>query len=130
MGNVPEEFQIVPEDFASDDRDLVNRLAGPINNYVLQLNSLLNLQSSIIAEFPAGLTLDAGAELSLQSNIIQPSGVLLTGWANVSNPAEVLSTMPGVQWRATGAGKIIINGIGLTPGERYRINLMIFQGVE
>lgn len=128
MGNVPEEVQIISEDFPADDRELVDQLAGPLNNYILQLNTLLGKQASITAEFKT-LKISGTQSLTISSSITQPFGLLLVGWRNLSTPLEALASAPSVQWSANGKGGITITPIGLTASDTYNINLFIFTGV-
>jgi len=129
MGNVPEEVQIVPEDFAKDDQKLVGQLTGPINNYVLQLNSILSGQASLTAEFKT-YSISGGSSLTISSSITQPFGIQLVGWRNLSSPSEELAVAPAIQWSANGAGSIKIRPIGLVTDDKYSINIMIFTGVS
>jgi hypothetical protein len=128
MGKVPEEVQIVSEDFQEDDRQLVDQLAGPINNYILQLNSILASQASITAEFKS-YTVSGDTSLTISSSITQPFGVQLVGWRNLSQPNDQLSIAPAVEWSSDGAGKITVRIIGFNPDDKYSINLIIFVGV-
>ncbi len=129
MGSVPEEVQLIPEDFPKDDQDLVGQMAGPLNNYILQLNSILAGQASITAEFKT-YTISGGSSLTISSSITQPFGVQLVGWRNLSTPGEILTDTPSVQWSSDGAGNITITTINLVTDEDYSINLMIFTGVS
>lgn len=129
MGNVPEEVQIVPEDFSKDDQKLVGQLTGPINNYILQLNSILAGQASITSEFKT-YTISGGSSLTISSSITQPFGIQLVGWRNLSTPTEELAVAPAIQWSTDGAGNLTIRPIGLVTDEKYSINLMIFTGVS
>ena len=128
MGKVPEEVQIISEDFQEDDRALVDQLAGPINNYVLQLNSILAGQASITAEFKT-YSVSGDQSLTISSSITQPFGVQLVGWRNLSNPSEELTVAPSVQWSSNGAGGVKVRVIGLEADDKYSINLIIFVGV-
>ena len=128
MGKVPEEVQIISEDFQEDDRQLVDQLAGPINNYILQLNSILAGQASITAEFKT-YTVSGDQSLTISSSITQPFGIQLVGWRNLSTPSEVLAVAPAVQWSTDGAGKLTVRVIGFNPDDKYSINLIIFVGV-
>jgi hypothetical protein len=128
MGKVPEEIQIVSEDFQEDDRQLVDQLSGPINNYILQLNSILAGQASITAEFKS-YTVSGDQSLTISSSIAQPFGIQLVGWRNLSTPTEELAVAPAVQWSSNGAGTLTVRVIGLNPDDKYSINLIIFVGV-
>ena len=129
MGSVPEEIQIISEDFPQEDRQVVDQLAGPINNYILQLNSILAGQASITAEFKT-YTISGGASLTISSSITQPFGVILVGWRNLSISNEALAVAPSIQWSANGAGSINIRPINLTTDNKYSINVIIFTGVS
>lgn len=129
MGQVPEEVQIIAEDFPPDDRDLVSQMSGPINNYILQLNSILAGQASITAEFKT-YKIGGSQSLTISSSITQPFGVVLVGWRNLSNANETLSVAPAIQWSSNGAGKVTITPIGLTSSDTYNINIQIFTGVS
>jgi len=129
MGQVPEEIQIVPEDFAKDEQELVSKLSGPINNYVLQLNSILTNNASITALFET-YRVSGNQSLTISSSITQPFGVLLVGWRNLSTPGEELAVAPSIQWSANGAGNVTIRPIGLEPADDYQINIIIFTGVS
>ena len=129
MGNVPEEVQIISEDFEPESRQMVDQLAGPINNYILQLNSILAGQASITAEFKT-YTVSGGQSLNISSSITQPFGIMLVGWRNLSDPSEVLASAPFVQWAANGAGSVAVDFINLTADNDYSVNLIIFTGVS
>lgn len=129
MGNVPEEVQIIPEDFSKDDQELVGQLTGPINNYILQLNSILSGQASITAEFKT-YSISGGSSLTISSSITQPFGIQLVGWRNLSNTSEELAVAPAIQWSTDGAGNLKIRPIGLETDNKYSINIMIFAGVS
>jgi len=129
MGKVPAEIQIIPEDFKPDDQELVGQMAGPINDYILQLNKILQISASLTAEFKT-ITVTGGAPLTFSSSIISPFGVTLTGWRNITDSSEVLTAAPSVQWHSDGKGNIVIDSfINLTTDEKYSVNLMIFEGV-
>ena len=128
MGQVPEEVQIISEDFPPDDQEFVDQLAGPLNNYILQLNSILEGQASITAQFKTYTV--SGSSLTISSLITQPFGVTLTGWRNLTTVNEVLTAVPGVQWIPDGKGNLILNFIGLNFPDKYSVNLMIFTGVS
>jgi hypothetical protein len=129
MGNVPEEVQIISEDFAPDDRQLVDQMAGPINNYILQLNSILAGQASITAEFKT-YKVSGGQSLTISSSITQPFGVMLVGWRNLSTTGAVLTVAPSVQWSSNGAGSLTLDFIGLDASDDYSVNIIIFTGVS
>jgi hypothetical protein len=129
MGRVPEETQIVPEDFDKDDQGMVGQLAGPINNYILQLNSILAGQASITAEFKT-YTVQGDQTLNISSSITQPFGVQLVGWRNLSSPSATLSAAPAVEWSANGKGTVTVDFIGLVASDKYSVNLIIFTGVS
>ena len=129
MGKVPEEVQIISEDFPQDDQKLVDQMAGPINNYILQLNSILAGQASITAEFKT-YKVSGSQSLTISSSITQPFGVQLVGWRNLSQPNDVLTVAPCVQWSADGAGKVTVQFIGLNSSDNYSVNLILFTGVS
>jgi len=129
MGRVPEEVQIVTEDFAPDEQELVGKMTGPLNNYILQLNSILSGQASITAEFKTYTTLGDNS-LDISSSITQPFGVQLVGWRNLSNPSEELAVAPAVQWSADGAGTVTVRFIGFEAADKYSVNIIIFTGVS
>jgi len=129
MGTVPEEVQIISEDFDPDDRELVDQMSGPINNYILQLNSILAGQASITAEFKT-YTISGNQSLTISSSITQPFGSQLVGWRNLSQPNDVLAAAPFVQWAADGAGNITFNFVGFNTADKYSVNLIIFTGVS
>ena len=128
MGNVPEEVQIISEDFPPENQKMVDQMAGPINNYILQLNSILAGQASITAEFKT-YKVSGSQSLTISSSITQPFGVQLVGWRNLSN-SEILTVAPTVQWVANGKGGITLNFIGLTSADQYSVNIIIFTGVS
>ena len=129
MGRVPEETQIIPEDFPKESQDMVGQLAGPINNYILQLNSILSGQSSITAEFKT-YTVQGDQTLNISSSITQPFGVQLVGWRNLSDSAATVSAMPGVEWSANGKGTVTVRFFGLVAADKYSVNLILFTGVS
>ena len=127
MGRVPEEVQIIAEDFPEDSREMVDQLSGPINNYILQLNSILSGQASITAEFKT-FTISGSQSLTISSSITQPFGVMLVGWRNLSNSNASLTAAPFVEWSADGAGNVTVNFIGFTSDNNYSVNIVIFTG--
>lgn len=129
MGNVPEEVQIISEDFPPEDQKMVDQMAGPINNYILQLNSILAGQASITAEFKT-YKVSGSESLTISSSITQPFGVQLVGWSNLSNPKDILTVAPAVQWVANGKGGITLDFIGLVSADTYNVNIIIFTGVS
>ena len=134
MSKAPELIQIRPEDYDKDARKVIDKLAGPLNNFLLQITELLTQSLTFADNFNAEVksqTIVGGKSLTLKlNNIVIPKGVVLMSYTNTTTPSEILTAAVGVpQWSADGRGNITINSIpGLTNDNNYAIILLVVGG--
>lgn len=136
MANVPEQQQIVPEDFEKKYQDLVSQLANPLNTYIEQLNEILNKNLTFGDNFRGELktvTVVAGTPLKFKyNNTAKPVGLWVVNYSNLDDPDEELDDAVQAQWTFDGKGNITIDkvtALTLLPQPlTYTLTIMIISG--
>jgi hypothetical protein len=133
VANVPEQQQIVPEDFEKKNQDMVAKIADPINTYIEQLNEILNKNLTFAENFRGELktvTVVGGVPLKFKyNNTAKPIGMWVLDYSNLTDPTEVLTAAVQAQWTPDGKGNITIDNVtAITATETYTLTIMIISG--
>lgn len=133
MANVPEQQQIIAEDFEKKYQELVSKLAEPVNTYIEQLNEILNKNLTFGDNFRGELktiTMVAGTPLKFKyNNTAKPIGLWVVNYSNLGNSTEELGAAVQAQWTYDGKGNITVDKItAAVGGDTYSLTLMIISG--
>ena len=133
MANVPEQQQIVPEDFKKEYQDMVSKIADSFNTYVEQLNEILNKNLTFGENFRGELktvTVVGGEALKFRyNNTAKPIGLWVVDYSNLTNADEVLPDAVQAQWTYDGKGNITIDNVtAILALQTYTLTIMIISG--
>jgi hypothetical protein len=126
--------QIIAEDFAPEDREMISRLGGVLNYFMRQMVEILseNVDFDNLAwELTTiEVTVDADGiptELTrFRADKISPRGVIIINAINQTNPTGYVTATPFVTSTPVGNGIIRINHVaGLNPDEKYRLTAIV-----
>ena len=130
MAQVPEAPQINPEAFKKEYRELVSKLAGPINQYAELLNEVLNKNLTFGDNFRGEIkTLNFAAGETTKKFKFEsgtPNGLWVIGQQNLTDPSVLNTEVVQAQWKWDGKSNIEITSIlGLNSSYKYDITFII-----
>jgi hypothetical protein len=128
--------RIVAEDFAEEDRDLVNKLGGLVNEVFEQLAQGLNKNISIRDNMNEDI-INVDVYVNANGTPLVPTqfkyilrgncvGISVINAVNLDNPANYPVSAPFVSFNQTSGSLITITNIkGLQPTTSYRLTLRV-----
>lgn len=133
MARIPDLKRIAKEDFPSKYRDLIDRLAFPINSHIEQVRSALNknidfqnlAQELKTIEFTTGTGGQPITPVSFRSDLSNRiQGILPVRVVITSNNTSFANELPVISWSQVN-NIVNINSIGgLQPETGYRLTLL------
>ena len=130
MAQVPEAPQINPEAFPKDERKLVSKLTGPINDYAELVNEALNQNLTFDDNFRGEVKVVRFSEGETTKKFKFDKGTPLGLWVvdqrNISDGSVLNTAVVQAQWKWDGKDNIEIKSIvGLTATYKYDITFII-----
>jgi len=126
--------QIIAEDFAPEDREMISRLGGVLNYFMRQIVEILsenvdfdNLSWELTT---IEVTVDSGGiptQLTrFQADVNSPRGLIIINARNQTNLTSYLTATPFISYTPLGGGVIRIDHVaGLNPDEKYRLTAIV-----
>lgn len=133
IGRVPDLKRITVEDFKSEDRDLVQKLAFIINSFHEQVRNVLNqsvdfdnlaqeLQTINFTTNSSGQPLNT---VKFRSNLVNRiKGILPVRVVITSSNTRYATQLPVITWSQNGQQITIVNIGGLEPETGYELTLL------
>jgi hypothetical protein len=136
MAKLSDIRRIIPEDFAKEDRDAAEKIAGSYNEFADEVYQLINgnLDFSNLARNK--VTVDVTFKTDGTPNVPTNIGTTLSSVSmihignvqNMTNSSERLTSTPFISWTFIGSGIVKLNyGIGFTAGRKYRLTLELVK---
>jgi len=133
VGKIPDLKRVTVEDFKSEDRDLVGKLAFIINSFHEQVRSALsknidfdNLNQEVISlSFSTGSSGQPLNAVKFKSSLAtRVQGISVVRTVIISSNTELASVLPIISW-SQNVNLITISNIGgLSPETKYELTLL------
>lgn len=133
MSRIPDFKRIVKEDFPAEYRNLIERLAFPINSQFEQIRNAFNgninfqnlAQELRTVEFTTNASGQPINSISFRSNLNdRVQGILVVRTEIISNNTAFPENLPVINWSQNGNIVNITNIGGLEPSLEYRLTLL------
>lgn len=133
MARIPDFKRITVEDFKPEDRDLVKKLAFPINSHIEQVRSALskNLDFENLNQEIKTISFTTNSDgqpintVSFRSNLSsRVQGIMVVRTVITSNNTSYATELPVISWSQAADQVAIINIGGLLPETGYQLTLL------
>ncbi len=133
MGRAPDRKLLNKEDFDSDDRDLVEKIAGLYNTFVEQTAAVLNKSVDFQNLNQEPITLEVSTNASgipitstqfksnLKSRVL---GLSVINAINLTNSLNTPTAQPFISYVQNNDLVKVNKVVGLQPNERYRLTVL------
>lgn len=134
MGRLANIRQITSENFAPEDRDLINKLGTNLNFFMRQVINLSNGNIDFdnltfdIRTFTVSVDANGNPinSLDFRSSVTSPKGTIVINATNTTNPGTYPTNAPFMTITPQGGGIARVNNItGLQANDQYLITVIV-----
>ena len=134
MAEISNAKRIIAEDFATEDRELVEKLSYVLNNFMLEVvdafNKNINFSNLNQDLVDVDVTVDSTGKpitpTNIKSSVANVQGMIVIRATNTKNGSIPPKSQPFLTFTPTGSGLYTINNVtGLQDVTKYKLKILV-----